>query len=391
MLKKLIITLSILLTFAGCAGEGGDGADGGNGGNASVTIANAAGIYDENTTTSINFDGSTVIIPKVNIPFEGGVFDIKFIPTKNNSLILEENAIMITKSIDGNIVDSEWADIFYDVVHKVYFVEGSMNYPYNYDENNVSSIIKAIYYLNGETKIFQSVDVTQMGNQIVKPSVTFNSELFTVTTDGNGNITITENEKGDFIINSITDDDIINLAESIGTVTVSGTSIIGGKTIAFVVNNNPYSGVITDGIWSVDVLGIDLANDISFQATITGEDTAGNVITAKATSIHTVDITIEATLTMNNVTEDNNVTVAESAENITLNGTVTGELESGDSIILNVDGNNYNTTVNENGTWDIVVVGEDLHDDTTVNITASGSDSAGNPINLNITHTHTVE
>ncbi len=378
MLKNILIVASMLFILTGCGGGGSDST-------AVDTNETEVVIPDQ-----LDFNNSTVIVPNVIIPYTGGDFDITFIPTKDDSLVLQENAIQITKSIGGYVVDSSWADILYDVVHKVYIVEGTIHYNYNGDDNNISSIIKAVYYTNGETKIFQTVEVTQLGNLVVEPIVSFDTENFEVVRDEQGNIAITEKEVGDFTIDPITEDDIVNIAEAAGNINVTGTSV-DGSTITFQVNGHAYVGGLTNGTWSIPVLGSDLVADTDFTATITGEDSVGNVISLTATSIHTVDTQVDATLTMNLVTSDNNVTIAESGGAINLSGTVTGELEEGDTISILSNGTTYTTSVVANGTWNIDVSGTNLHTDTTTDIHAGGTDEAGNPISITLVHTHTVE
>jgi len=212
MMKNIFLVLAIMLTLIGCNGE--DGVPGQNGANGSdanvsfssdinntvtVTVTLEELTKDENITNEFNLTNALAIIPRVTIPYQGGDFDISFIPTKNNSLILKENAIMITKSKDGNVVDSEWANILYDVIHDIYRIDGTIHYDYNYNESNETSLIEAIYFTNGKTNIFQTVIVTQQANNaspievIYKLDVAVTDGNYTVTQDENGTVTLTQN------------------------------------------------------------------------------------------------------------------------------------------------------------------------------------------------------
>jgi hypothetical protein len=383
-MKNILMTILVAMLLIGC-GSGGDG------GNATVTIANEAGIYDENTTTTLDFNNSVVIVPTVNIPFEGGDFDITFIPTKDKNLILEENAIMITKSINGYVVSSEWANIYKDVVHNIYRVEGTINYPYNSSEDNITSFIEAVYYTDGLITVFQHIEVVQMGNLVKLPTVTADYEDFTVKTDENGNITITENPPSDFIVNNITADDYINIAESLIDIDVSGVSRA-NAVLSYVINGNTYSGQAdSNGLWNITTLGGDLALIDTFTVTATGLNEYGENYTETAISRHQIKTTVKASVYINNITEDNNVTLAEANTTIDVNGYVTGDLAVGSDVSLSVDGNVYTTTVIDGGSWIIPVAGTVLHNTNTTTVTVTGVDIAENPISETATKTYDTE
>ncbi|EGQ9831500.1 Ig-like domain-containing protein, partial [Vibrio vulnificus] len=99
-------------------------------------------------------------------------------------------------------------------------------------------------------------------------------------------------------VNSITSDDVINLAESQSNVTVSGRvgfDAKAGDLVSMTINGTLYTAtVVANKTWSVEVSGADLANDSSFIATVTGVDSAGNPYSASTTSTHTVDISVLA-------------------------------------------------------------------------------------------------
>jgi len=382
MFKNILMTI-IVATFIGC-GNGGDATS-------EVVVANDTQFYDENTTTVFDFNNSVVITPTVNIPFEGGEFTITIIPTKDKNLILEENAIMITKSIDNHVVDSEWANVYKDVVHDVYQIEGKINYPYNYDENNITSSVQAIYYLDGKTEVIQTVEVIQMGNHISIPTVTADYEQFTVVTDENGNITITENPPSEFIVDNITDDDYINIAESTQIINVMGRAKP-NASITFVINDNTYTGIADEnGYWSIPTQGSDLAIVDTFTITAVGVDEYNQPYTETAISRHLIKTSVDATVTINNITDDNNITLVEANTIINVFGVVTGDLTAGDNIVLEVDGNTFQTTVEPNGTWVIPVDGQIIHNTNTTTVTATGIDVANNPISESFTKFYYTE
>lgn len=92
MLKKTLMIASVLFMLVGCGSDGGD---------AEVVVASNTEFYDENTTTSIDFNNSVVIIPTVSIPFEGGDFDI----TDDNNVTLAEadTTINVSGYVSGDL------------------------------------------------------------------------------------------------------------------------------------------------------------------------------------------------------------------------------------------------------------------------------------------------
>ncbi|MBP2701673.1 Ig-like domain-containing protein, partial [Vibrio parahaemolyticus] len=91
--------------------------------------------------------------------------------------------------------------------------------------------------------------------------------------------------------------------------------------------------------WSVDVEGSVLANASKdhITAQVTATDSAGNSETANAEHDYSVK-TLDASITIDNVTKDNVINEAEAKETITLYGSVGGGVKAGDEVTINVDG-----------------------------------------------------
>jgi len=213
-MKKFILSTMVifLLVFAGCGEDGKDGLGGANGKDANVSFSSDINntvkvdvkvsleeLTDKNVSNDeFNLSSALVIIPTAVISYEGGDFDVTLIPTKDNTLYLKEKAIMLTKTIDGQVQDTSWADINYDVLHDIYTISGTINYGYNALDTNISSLIQAVYFTNGETKFLQSIAVTQLANKTEDINVTHNLVVdvtdgnYTVTQEQNGTIKITQ-------------------------------------------------------------------------------------------------------------------------------------------------------------------------------------------------------
>ena len=243
-------------------------------------------------------------------------------------------------------------------------------------------------------------DLRDDANHEIEASVTITDEAGNVIT-----ATATEGYAVDTTVSAsislnadITADNIINAAEAGTDITITG--IVGGDVqdgdiVTLTVNGNDYTGTVSSGAFSINVAGSDLAADVdtTIQASVTTTDAAGNSVTVTATDSYSVDTTSSATISLDsNITADDIVNAAEASGNITVSGTVAGDAEAGDSVSFTVNGTDYATTVNLDGsTWSVAVAGSDLAAQTSFDVTVSGSDAAGNPFAATTTSVHTVD
>ncbi|EHH0744965.1 Ig-like domain-containing protein, partial [Vibrio vulnificus] len=101
--------------------------------------------------------------------------------------------------------------------------------------------------------------------------------------------------RGTIKIDPITDDNVINKAESEGLVKVTGS--VGGDArpgdqVTVVVNGVTYTtSVLSNKTWEVSVSGSDLAQDDKVTATVTGDDWAGNPFSGSGERDYVVDTT----------------------------------------------------------------------------------------------------
>ncbi|WP_111606111.1 retention module-containing protein [Marinomonas arctica] len=226
-----------------------------------------------------------------------------------------------------------------------------------------------------------------VSNNIGQEGVTDTTESYLVKTGSRASISV----------NSITSDDVINAEESEGSVTVSGRvgfDASAGDVVSMTINGTLYTAVVlANKTWSVDVLGSDLAQDASFQASVTGQDSAGNSFSATTTSTHTVDTSADAgTVTVNAITSDDVINATEAAGTVAVTGTATGgDIAEGDSVTLVINGTTYTTTVGADNTWSVDVAGSDLAADTAFDAVVTSSDEAGNTVESTGSSTHTVD
>ncbi|WP_061011224.1 retention module-containing protein [Photobacterium leiognathi] len=108
-------------------------------------------------------------------------------------------------------------------------------------------------------------------------------------------------------------------------------------------------------------------------------------------------LSIEASITIDSISQDDVVTAAESNAMQTITGTVGGDVKAGDIVTVTLDGKEIGkaTVVNNNGKleWSLDVDGKTLLQAgvDTVSATVTATDDAGNSATANTTHDYTVD
>ncbi|MDA6995521.1 Ig-like domain-containing protein [Escherichia coli] len=192
-------------------------------------------------------------------------------------------------------------------------------------------------------------------------------------------------------INTIANDDILNVSEAGAGITISGTTTAqAGQTLTVTLNNNTYQTTVqANGTWSVNVPATDLSGLIasSYTVTATVSDKAGNP--ASADHALAVDVTAPD-LTINTVAGDDIINAIEHGQALVVSGTSTGAA-AGDVVTVSLNGKNYTTTLDASGNWNVGIPAADVTALATGSqtITASLSDRAGNSDSA--THNVTVD
>ncbi|ELI1934086.1 Ig-like domain-containing protein [Escherichia coli] len=181
-------------------------------------------------------------------------------------------------------------------------------------------------------------------------------------------------------INSITSDDVINAAEKGAALTLSGSTsgVEAGQTVTITFGGKTYTTTVAaNGSWSTTVPAVDMATlrdgDASAQVRVTNVN--GN--SATATHEYSVD-SAAPTVTINTIASDNIINASEAA-GVTVSGTSTAE--TGQTLTVTLNGTNYQTTVQADGSWSLTLPASDLTAlaNNGYTLTASVSDLAGNP------------
>ena len=182
-------------------------------------------------------------------------------------------------------------------------------------------------------------------------------------------------------INSITSDDVINAAEKGAALTLSGSTsgVEAGQTVTITFGGKTYTTTVAaNGSWSTTVPAADMAalrdGDASAQVRVTNVN--GN--SATATHEYSVD-SAAPTVTINTIASDNIINASEAAAGVTVSGTSTAE--AGQTLTVTLNGTNYQTTVQADGSWSLTLPASDLTAlaNNGYTLTATVSDLAGNP------------
>ncbi|EFC1483300.1 Ig-like domain-containing protein [Escherichia coli] len=161
-------------------------------------------------------------------------------------------------------------------------------------------------------------------------------------------------------MNSITSDDAINAAEKGAALTLSGSTsgVEAGQTVTVTFGGKTYTTTVAaNGSWSTTVPAADLAalrdGDASAQVRVTNVN--GN--SATATHEYSVD-SAAPTVTINTIASDNIINASEAAAGVTVSGTSTAQ--TGQTLTVTLNGTNYQTTVQTDGSWSLTLPASDL-------------------------------
>ncbi len=212
-----------------------------------------------------------------------------------------------------------------------------------------------------------------------------NHSIAVSVTDAAGNtgnathgITLSGNPP-EFTLNAISQDNVLNAQEAMQPLSLSGTSNLpDGSVVNVTLNNVSYQATVNNGIWSVQVPVSDVLNlaNTLYTVSVSGTDAAGNSGSTEATLL--VD-TVLPQVIINTFAGDNLVNNAEVAVDQTLSGRVTGAA-AGDTVSVSVGGKSYTATVGSDLTWSVTISSADLKafGDGSLTFTASVTNAHGN-------------
>ncbi|HGV9342555.1 TPA: Ig-like domain-containing protein [Enterobacter hormaechei] len=183
----------------------------------------------------------------------------------------------------------------------------------------------------------------------------------------------------EFTLDPISQDNVLNAQEAMQPLSLSGTSNLpNGSAVTVTLNNVNYQATVENGRWSVQVPVsdvLDLANTL-YTVSVSGTDSVGNSGSAEANLL--VD-TVLPQVIVNTFAGDNMVNNAEAAVDQTLSGRVTGAA-AGDTVSVTVGGKSYTATVGSDLKWSVTIPSADLQafGDGDLTFSASVTNAHGN-------------
>ncbi|HHT1875309.1 TPA: Ig-like domain-containing protein [Enterobacter hormaechei] len=183
----------------------------------------------------------------------------------------------------------------------------------------------------------------------------------------------------EFTFDPISQDNVLNAQEAMQPLSLSGTSNLpNGSTVTVTLNNVNYQATLENGRWSVQVPVsdvLDLATTL-YTVSVSGTDSVGNSGSAEANLL--VDTALPQVI-VNTFAGDNLVNNAEAAVDQTLSGRVTGAA-AGDTVSVTVGGKSYTATVGSDLKWSVTIPSADLQafGDGDLTFSASVTNAHGN-------------
>ncbi|AWV25660.1 hypothetical protein CD187_05180 [Citrobacter youngae] len=215
----------------------------------------------------------------------------------------------------------------------------------------------------------------------------------TITVDTDNPVHIT--------MDKVAGDDVINGSEAkSGTTTISGTvsgeGIHDGSIVSLQVNGNTLTAVVHAGatgwVWSQDVSINELRNNPDITASVSATDAAGNTGTDLTSKHVEVDLKADAGVTVDNITTDNVLNAQEAGlSTIAVSGSVSGDVNPGESVTLEVNGKTITATIDANKHYTVAVNTSDLLADNTIDAKVTGHDNHGNVQDASITKAFSVD
>ncbi|WP_395945390.1 Ig-like domain-containing protein, partial [Brevundimonas sp.] len=165
----------------------------------------------------------------------------------------------------------------------------------------------------------------------------------------------------------------------------------GGATIVLrAADGHPVATVVANpaGVWSIPA-GAIAASLNGFTGSIQATDAAGN---SAVSAVGPVDAAVNLSVTVNAVTADNILNIAEAAASQAVTGSVSGEYNVGDAVVVTLaNGAVQSTTVGAGGGWSVSFSGADLAASADAMVRVTTTDAAGNTATVTVDHPFAVD
>ena len=226
----------------------------------------------------------------------------------------------------------------------------------------------------------------------------------TQTANSQKPVTIDTNVVAEIHLDKVSDDDVLNNAQTKLQHTkisgyVTGDVDVGDLVTIRVGGKDLVAKVTSSGgkkVFSVDASTVDLVHDQNITAHVTAHDDAGNRQEIDTTKTLTIDREAKGTVDIDNVTVDNVLNQQElQALKTTITGTVGGDAQKGDPVVLTIGNRTFNGSVDvlPGGKlgYQIDVDTDVLKANTSIDAKVTGHDAPGNPYSIHISHSYVVD
>ncbi|MUK36700.1 Ig-like domain-containing protein [Aliivibrio fischeri] len=382
----------------------------------SITVreTDAAGNVSGSSTLDFVLDTQAPNAPTITLDVDSGISD--------GDLLTNDGSFTVTPSEVGNTVEYQAADGSWSITPPA-VVEGDNSITVRETDaaGNVSGSNTLDFVLDTQAPNAPTITL-DVDSGISDGDLLTNDGSFTVTPSEDGNTV-------EYFVNGAWTTDAPTATEGANSITVRETdaagNVSGSNTLDFVLDTKaPNAPTITldadSGISNGDLLTNDgsftvtpseVGNTVEYQAadgswsttppavvegnnsiTVRETDAAGNV-----SGSNTLDFVLDTSanagsVIVDNITEDDVINASESGETIMVSGTaIGGDISKDDVVTMIINGQSYETTVNQDGSWSVAVEGSDLAADTEFEVSVSSSDDAGNIVESKVTSLHTVD
>ncbi|WP_141650381.1 Ig-like domain-containing protein, partial [Aliivibrio fischeri] len=386
-------------------------------GDNSITVreTDAAGNVSGSSTLDFVLDTQAPNAPTITLDTDSGI--------SNSDLLTNDGSFTVTPSEVGNTVEYQAADGSWSTIPPA-VVEGDNSITVRETDaaGNVSGSNTLDFVLDTQAPsapiITLDTDSGKLGNDFLT-----NDGSFTVTPSEVGNTVEYQAADGSWSITPpavVEGDNSITVRETDAAGNVSGSNTLdfvldtqapNAPTITLDVDSGISDGDLLTNDGSFTVTPSEVGNTVEYQAadgswsttppavvegnnsiTVRETDAAGNV-----SGSNTLDFVLDTSanagsVIVDNITEDDVINASESGETIMVSGTaIGGDISKDDVVTMIINGQSYETTVNQDGSWSVAVEGSDLAADTEFEVSVSSSDDAGNIVESKVTSLHTVD
>lgn len=329
-------------------------------------------LTDVITVTTVGGDTQTVTITIF------GTDDLPVISGDDSGTVIEDTVLTTSGTLDITDIDNDTGFVAETIAlnYGILEIDSSGNWQYQLTANNSD----AVQSLNEGQSLSDPATVTTINGEIVPINITILGINEPVIID---NLPVAVQDAFDTNENSAI------------TGTLATNDTLGDGTNVFTKTTDPINGTVTvnpDGTFTYTP-NDDYTGQDNFTYTLTDAD--GDTSTASVV-INVGESPAELTATIaldNNITADDVISSEEVGQDITVSGSVGGDVKENDTVTLTVNGKTFSGNVDGNGRFSIEVPGTDLlaDSDKTIDASVTTSDGSGNSATATDTEGYSID